>query len=906
MIIDINKGSEGFGRYVTGRDKNSYVIIDGDLALFETTAEYYRTTHNVENPYYRVLLSFDEEHLDTTDITEIYLAFKEKFLSNYDPEEYQCFSVIHFDDEKPHVHMGIISNNLINHKELRLMRGLTDVKRIDSTAETLNYEFNLKSDKNSVPILKLAKDQKERNWKVKKGANWYPCITDSVYDFIDSASKSVANFEDFISVLKKEYPFIKFTPTPDIFGQYTAYIGETKIKSFIFNKEWFISNLEEIRDKPLSSIKTSIKREDYEFYKKDLESRNLHHKLHLIERNIHEGLLEHKLKSNQINIEDFDVDYKKLYNLIDIGLETNVNKLLFKDTILEISKITKSIEELEILLNTVGATYVRSGFDDKKGGKYITIEKNGTKMIIPSEELYYIANTKLEDIYSGRKEDISLKYSNKRVQTFEEKMNVLTPTKNYERMLIKNEILNEVANRNIKTKEEFEIFLNSFGASFIKTGNDIAKGDNITIQFKNKNIMIFSSLLNSFYNPVFESSNTKITNDLLTKTVDTIFYKDAAVESLNEFKLNNSPTLNYSIESNDTNDLYYNKDEDLDTRDRNQKNIIEDNNVSIVLKKSLDMELAAQNLVQKLIVKQWENISINGTREFKDYVLKEILLHQKNLPSLVNIYDSELGHLILKNGQIIKKELQTEYIENDIVKPENQSKEINPNDLIMKFKTLIDNLDLNKNNKENNIILTHILNSVAKLNDDDLFKATLSSVSLVVREAKETKKLGKHVVVNNVSNIEDKTIIKDDVVYDFVTKPDVKNIDSLDEKLMQIKKRSLEILYNKSFENSPILNYEIKTILNEKNERDLEYSTENTIFIDKGNEILIYKSKDLIESAKDVLEVLKNKDLSKELNIVSSNEFKQALLIEAEKQGINLKLNLATEKEVLIRKGLKI
>lgn len=894
MIIDINKGSKGYGNYVTNRDENSYLILDGDLSTFETLAEYYRTIHNVEKPYYRVLLSFDEEHLDSTDITELYLEFKENFLSNYDPEEYQCFAVAHFDDEKPHVHMGIISQNLINHKELRLMRGNTDIKRIDSLAEVISYEHNLKSPKDSIPILKLTKEQKERNWKIKKGRNWYPCESDNIYDFIDSASKSCTNFNEFISILKNKYPSFKLEKFGDIHGQKILNIGDLRIKSFLFNEQWFEQNLELIREKPLTSIKTKIKRENYEFYKNDFENRNENHKTHLIERNIHEGLLEHKLKINQINIEDFDVDLSSLYELKNLEIISNENKNKLKQIIIETSKIVKTKDELEALLSVVGIKLVRTGTDIKKGGDYITVEKNNIKILIADKDLYYIANTTLNDILEGKREDKSLKHNNLRPQTFYEKLNVLLPTKHAEREIIKNLIINEVLKLNINNKDDFEYFLSTFDAKFIKTGIDVNKGSNITISFKDKNMVIFSDFLSSFYNIINgnkeeEKIKLKQEHNLLNNTIDSIFYNKTTSESLNEYYLNNISDINYSIESNDTTDMFFNRDENLDLRDRNRKNIIEDNNSLLLLKKSTDIELAAKEFIDKLVQKKWKNITVNGSEEFKNYVYNQILLNQDKLEPIINVYDRDRGFIVFEKGIMHTKET-------DRNNSNNKEKRIDPNEIVNKFKNLIDSLNTSISVKENKKILTSLLETVSNFNDQSILKNLLEVSSLDVKAQKKEGEIS----LTNIKDKTDTTNINNRKIYDFLNNNE--NNKSFDKTFEEIKKRALEIIYNKSFENSPILNYKIKIHSQTSKSKNIEYQTKNTIFIDSDEEITIYKCKNIEESVKDVLEVLKMKDLNQPINLLSSDEFKLLLIKEAKNQGIILKISEFDKKEKIIQK----
>jgi len=343
LIIDIDRGSkDGYAKYLTDRDPDSYTIIDGNLDLFELSAEYFRKKGN-ENPYYRVLLSFDEEHLTLSDMTEIYNSFKDKFLKNYDLDEHQIFSVIHWDDEKPHIHMGILTNSMINEKQLRVMRGFADVPRVDSIGEMLNYEFNLKSYRDSISIFKTTPEQKTRNWKAKKGSHWYGVEDDDYQRQIVQLAKGAKTFKDFDKSLKRTFPGSKIRTDANTIGEKVFSISRDRaFTSFLFSEKWFNSNIKMIHEDDLINKTVSIKRDSYEEYQARFERTTQAHKLDLEQRNIHDGLLEYKLKNSFVSLDTSNISIEEINTLKLLNLGSKRDRAKFLSIF---TKISQSVQQ---------------------------------------------------------------------------------------------------------------------------------------------------------------------------------------------------------------------------------------------------------------------------------------------------------------------------------------------------------------------------------------------------------------------------------------------------------------------------------------------------------------------------------------------------------------------------------
>lgn len=936
MIIDIDKGSEGFAKYVTNRDEDSYIVVDGDLVSFEVAAQYLRQEKNIEKPYYRVLLSFDEEDLNINQMTEIYLETKKRLLENYDEAEYLTFAVAHFDDVKPHIHMGIIANSMVNEKELRIMRGKKDIPRIDSLAETINYKFNLKSYRDSISLIKTTSSQKQRNRKAKKGEQWYPCEDDNIHAIFDSAAKTAENFDDFLSILNKHFSDGKMLNSTNRFGEKVYSVNKnTAFTSFLFSKEWFDANLSVIREKPLSTIKIKIKREKEEYYNRDYEKRSEEHREELDSRNIHEGVSKHKLLTGEVDMSLFDISEEVLERFEQLNLSKKDDKILLKELLLEVTPYFDSKEELELLLGSFNAKIVNRGIDKRKNGEFITIEKDGKKAIVQDEHMFTISDISKNEIMSGIKPSLSLGVDTE--QNFAQKLEILNLAKNKEKAIFRELVLEEFEKLSSKDVETFELFLDAYNINKTSHRVDINKGPYITLSIDGKKISIYSTDLYSLYDtaPFTAASSKNAKNNLLHNSIQDIYYDSQKPESLNEFKLEKSSSLNYSIDNLDSNNRYKIPSSENSARGYSQKSKILDFNDSLILEKTLDFDDAAVQLVENIKLKKWQNVKIKGTDEFRKAVFDELKKQSHDYRWMETIaFYTETELYVVKEGEVkaVKKQQESQakssklsFIDYESLSEKQLKamktihrfliKQRKEEQVLKRVSELTKLVGKAKEKKEINSRQREFICNLAQIDDAELFDKAIGLMGLKPGKLRKNKTRGDYVSFENLE-----TGFNLNVYNKHVTTICSKKIDqeqrkkeAVYKKLMQLgyynqqsmrqiyaKEKLLKNLYNQSFEYYPILNYNIKEINKNSSSKRVVFNQKKSVFTDEGDKLNLYRSKSIKESVRDLMNLVQSKKMKK-IKITGNHEFRHEVreYIKSKELDIDIVMDIQVQTQLL-------
>lgn len=918
MLIDIDRASrQGYARYLINRPDDSYTILEGSASLFDTYASKLIeiNSHNPEfKPYFRTLLSFKEEDLTLEDLMDVYQSFKEKFFKNYDPEEYNLFSVVHWDDNKPHIHVGIIANSLINNKDLRVMRGYLDVPRVDSIAELINYEYGFESVKESIPVLTLTSQQKIRDWKVKKGNPSYEVEDDRIHNYISECARLSDNYDDFINKLKDKYPKM------EIHSKEFETVGTGKIKeeilvlnesgvkvdnfiykSFLFNETWFNKNIDNLKKyKNIKDFRTSIKREDKNYYLKQFERMSKHHANDLEKRNIHEGLVEHKLRNYQLNLETDnilsnldlrDISTANIYSLREYDLGTIKGKRDFVKKFIEFTRNLNTRDELALVLKLINGELYEKGVG-VDSVKYISLLIDGTvPVIIEDEHLYKIFNRKLDDFI---KEEWGEQYnSGSSRKSLKEILDFYSTNKRKELAMIKKHILNYVF-ENINNRTELELSFKKSGIEILKRGEDYKRGEYLTIKYKNKILNLYSKMLLNMYDidGIMElEENKKIPNNLLLSYTSPFTHGYIKPESLQEFRLKKQNYIDCRIAALDKDDkqvtLFNNKTKARDRNKTYQTQKLTKKYLNV--EKCIDIDKFIVDLLIELKSKQCEKIEMRGNYEFQDQVinsLKEISKSPnfKNYMNKLKINSSNYINLInIKNGNI--------YPANNKNNTEAEQKS--------------DYNKINRNNNENLTELEKIITRIQKVNDAIVKTNTNKSVknykNILIAAARTEDKTFFEQIVSNMGyhyknknkNVEfintekNKKIITDNVDILKIIGKD-KSFPFLDklskaelEDIYTSKNSVLNRLYQHEYEDHPVLN--IQYNLQGGNDYEMEksssilYKQKEAIISFNGNNITVHKTKDIQKSEEYVqriadvhnrkLESSESEEIEKKLNV---------------------------------------
>lgn len=570
MIISVQSSeSVDFGYYLTNRDKDAFFVIEGDSKRIDSLAqEYLNTGVKKKNSHTSFVLSFKEDNLTKNQLIDYYHEFKKMMFKNYIDEELEILSVIHFDDNKPHIHCNVLNGSMIDSfRELRLFRGNVDIPRNNAIQEIINYNNGLESVFNNFNLLSLTDEQQKRDWLIKHDARKnYRVFDDDFFDFIEKNINSVYNYDEFLNKIKTKYGKV-------VINKYSSLIKQginlstilkqnqlvltehkkNKIDNYVYNsklfdKRWFNKHLKEIQDAlkngiAFKDIKFSERRKSKKEYERILTETTAKHENHLYERKIGK---------------------KYLGTNFNFVLENRVKKLIDEYNKIDDESLSSFIIKSERYLSFCNEQYINKFVKDFGGIDHfkINIDKsinyngnNGTVTYF-SENLYnYLSK-------SDDKFDKDNEYF-----LFMELLAKISHLKYKDKIRIFLE--NEIFKHRVLTKKELEELLRHFGLRVIRAGEDRKKGKYLTLENEFGKLALYNDKIVEIYkNTYFQKEEYKnkrddkikkhLNKDFLRNLVSEVYLKHIdkyntmynRVQSVGHYEtLNSKPLDNFFLKS---------------------------------------------------------------------------------------------------------------------------------------------------------------------------------------------------------------------------------------------------------------------------------------------------------------------------------------------------------------------
>ena len=170
MIIRINSGSRGWGRYIlhgtkeNPRDSSKVELLDGDISL----GDFYSKNNKYKDSYYTVILGFKGKP-NREIIEAAYNDFKEHFFKGLRKDEYHIDAVIHYDTDDTHIHARIPKQNLLTNTHLQLYYDKIDRRRKELIQDfiSLKYGFEIARETNK-EIVKEQSHEYINKWREER------------------------------------------------------------------------------------------------------------------------------------------------------------------------------------------------------------------------------------------------------------------------------------------------------------------------------------------------------------------------------------------------------------------------------------------------------------------------------------------------------------------------------------------------------------------------------------------------------------------------------------------------------------------------------------------------------------------------------------------------------------------
>lgn len=618
FLIDTPEDIKDGYSYVVNRDEDKYTILEGDIKLFDKIAFDLRNRGVTSSPYDRVVLSFEEEDLTLEEIQEIYYEWKEMYLGNYDEDEYCLFSVIHWDDDHPHVHVGIINRSMVNEKHLRMTRYGVDntIKgRNHAIQEIVNYKHGLKSPHSEKYFYQTTREQKKRDWEVGKGKVFYEVEDDKIYEIMRMATSYSDDFDDFVRKIESELRTAGILDSDErikigdsYYEEVIVNIGKKRFKSLIFNEDFYNSHIEEIKNGEDRFKVDSIRLGESE-YLNMFEEKDFGHNSELNRRKIHHGLLEHKINKGELNFLrdslDIDREFERIREIKGLDFSSDNDRELIDRYVRDMGEYIFCVEDLTLILQYCGFELKSSG------GDYVSISRGeGDDLYIHSEKLCDAATVSRGD------EKYNEKISAFQKTKIRDLIDKLPLNKRGNLEIIKAHILNEIYEKGISNRKSLDLFLDEIGIKKVNDGRHKNKGGYITLDINGKKSAIYDELLYGYYNGKnmddYIDNEYELSNSSLTSTLMDI--EDGAVmkpESVNEYKLKYSDDFGFIMIDGDANmnDLRIAKRIE---RDRKARTIVYDRGSEVELKRSLSEVDSHKAMLKILDEKKWNKLKLSG------------------------------------------------------------------------------------------------------------------------------------------------------------------------------------------------------------------------------------------------------------------------------------------------------
>lgn len=671
MVIDVRPSTSiDAGRYLTNRDTQAFTLIEGSSSRFDYLSEkLLKDNPKKKNSHYSFILSFKEEHLNKDKLFKYYEEFKKMMFKNYHSSELEILSVAHWDDNKPHIHCLVLNGSQIDKdKDLQIYRGTVDFTRNTSISEIINYKHGLASPLDNLNLLSLSKEQKLRDWKMKKrGKKHYQVFDDLFHADVERLLKSneVNNFNDFIEKIEdnygeaiintsdktkakllKDFELVLTNKNLDSGGNYTY-------KSVLFNEKWFNKNI--------LKLKTTLKKVDLKdiVYSKNRKSLKEYERLYKETSKKH---LEHITKRK------IGKDY--ISKSKDIVLENSLKNILASTSRNDTEAVEISIERF---LHNANTKYIlefikKYDIDSISYTKdSVVLNKKGKSYEIYNEKLNKILRNKM---HNNKEFNSLLLGDGNYTEKIKELLKNISSNRNKaEARLLLEESFYE---KRIKNRKELQSFLKELNLKLLKTSYDIKRGGYITLESKKGvKFSVYNDAMagisnissdNSLYKEIRNKEIDKdLNNNFITNYVKSVYidlYSSESrkpINSVYDYRLEKSDSLldqyfkiyNSNTKGEKIDKFIYNNKSKIANE---QIDILNDGSIRVV--KSLDRFQTGINLADLYMINGKKDISIDI---FLDGDLKDGFIHrikEKNYD--IRLWDKE--GVLIHDGTAVEKE----------------------------------------------------------------------------------------------------------------------------------------------------------------------------------------------------------------------------------------------------------
>lgn len=633
MIINIKAGKgASVGNYLTDRDSEAFTIIEGNAKRFDELAEILlRENSKREISHYSYVLSFKETNITKDKMFEVYNDFKEKMFQSYNNNELEIFSVIHWDDNKPHIHCVVLNGSQVDSsRDLRLYRGYADFSRIAAIQEGINYEHNLSSLFDNYNLLSLTNEQQKRDWLVKKGKYFYGVEDDRIFEKIEHFIKSSNNYTEFINKIAVEFGRFEIFSSDKIGGgfdkskllkEYSLILKDNKLsngdnrvfKSKLFNEVWFNKNLKEIQSAlnkvGIKDVKFSQKRHSASEYDKIFHETTQKHQEHITKRKIgKEYLLNNKdkvledglsaLLMMNLNTVNSDIAEANIERFLDYADEKHVSKFIQS---LKVSTLFVEEDHVELHVGQNSIKIYNEKFLNLLGKK-------------PSKEPL---NTPLPSS-SFKKED------------FLKALLDLKSTKN--KNIVRLNLIALFYDEKIKNKKEFENMLKPYGLKITRVAEDKKRGKYLTLELNGEKVSVYDMFIadtiskNTHLSDYAKKRDAAIENDLkynfINHYIKSLYFdlekqSRANVKTISDFRLLKSPDIENGIVLSHG---IIGTGEYKEILSKNRNEFITQSNGYLKVEKSLNRFQTGKNLADLYMLRGEHNLYLD--KDFDEEILK--------------------------------------------------------------------------------------------------------------------------------------------------------------------------------------------------------------------------------------------------------------------------------------------
>jgi len=634
MIINVKAGKgSSVGNYLTDRDSEAFTIIEGNAQRFDDLAELLLQENNKrEISHYSYVLSFKETNITKDKIFEVYNNFKEKMFENYNGNELEIFSVIHWDDNKPHVHCVVLNGSQVdNNRDLRLYRGYADFTRIAAIQEGINYEYNLSSLFDNYNLLSLTNEQQKRDWLVKKGKHFYSVEDDRIFEKIEHFIKTSKNFTEFINKIAVELGRFEIFSSDKLdnsfdksklLKEFSLILKDNKLsngdnrvfKSKLFNEVWFNKNLKAIQDAlnkvGIKDVKFSQKRHSASEYDRIFHETSQKHREHITQRKIGKEYLVHN--KDKVLADGLSALLAMNLNSVDVNIaEASIERYLdYADE----NYVLKFIQSLKISTLFIKEDHVELHV----GQKSIKIYNEKFLKLLLNEK-----PTKSE-------ENSPLPSSSFSEETFLKALLDLKSTKN--KNTIRQNLIALFYDKKIKNKNEFEKMLKPYGLKIVRVAEDKKRGKYLTLELNGEKVSVYDMFIadtiskNTHLSVYAKKRDAAIEDDLkynfINHYIKSLYFdlekqSRANVRTISDFRLLKSPDIENGIVLSHG---IIGSNEYKEILSRNKNEFITQSNGYLRVEKSLNRFQTGKNLADLYMLRGEHNLYLD--KDFDEEILK--------------------------------------------------------------------------------------------------------------------------------------------------------------------------------------------------------------------------------------------------------------------------------------------